>query len=282
MASPHVAGVAALIWAARPGLSVAELEAVLRASATDLGDPGRDDEYGSGEVDAAAALTAPVPSPLPTLDPAPGPSGPFTIQFSSPAAPVSQTATTFSVAWTTSHDVIDGLLVRLVWPLVDGGLCPDADQTADYQILPLVSPLADSGLRPGSCYRYEALAIDENGEVGDVVSEAVTIVDHVRPTIHARTPGPGASHVSPKASPRVVFSEPVTGVSAATLRLKNLATGKWVRTKVSYDPATKTATIDPALWMFSSRRYAIYVLSGIRDGSGNHILATHWSFTTGP
>ncbi|MDQ2965490.1 MAG: S8 family serine peptidase, partial [Chloroflexota bacterium] len=34
MASPHVVGVAALVWADRPGLGVAELEAVLRSSAT--------------------------------------------------------------------------------------------------------------------------------------------------------------------------------------------------------------------------------------------------------
>ncbi len=46
-----------------------ELEAVLRTSAKDLGDPGRDTIYGDGRVDAAAALVAPVPDPLPTLDP---------------------------------------------------------------------------------------------------------------------------------------------------------------------------------------------------------------------
>ena len=80
-------GVAALIWSARPSLSVAELEAVLRASAVDLGDPGRDNVYGSGRVDAEAALAEAVPSPLPDLEPAPGFTDPLTITFSSPAAP---------------------------------------------------------------------------------------------------------------------------------------------------------------------------------------------------
>jgi subtilisin family serine protease len=280
MASPHVAGVAALVWADRPGLDVAELEAVLRASATDLGAAGRDDHYGSGRVDAEAALAAAVPAPLPDPDPAPGPSGPFTIVFTAPVAPVSQTSTSFTVAWTTSHDVVDGVLVRLVWPLVHGGACPDEDSLSDYEILPFISPTDDTGLRPGFCYRYEALAIDENAELGDVISAPVTIVDHSRPTIHARTPKPGASHVSRKSSPRVVFSEPVSGVSSTTLRLKNLATDKWVKVKVSYDARTSTATIDPVLWMFTGQRYAIYATSGIHDGSGNHLLATHWSFTT--
>ncbi|MEO8228485.1 MAG: S8 family serine peptidase [Chloroflexota bacterium] len=280
MASPHVVGVAALVWADRPGLGVAELEAVLRASATDLGAPGRDDHYGSGRIDAAAALVAAVPVPLPDLDPAPGPAGPFTVEFTAPVAPVSQVSTSFTVAWTTSHEAIDGLLVRLVWPLVHGGACPSEDEFSDYEILPYVSPTEDRGLKPGYCYRYEVLAIDENSEFGDEISEPVTIVDHTRPRIQARTPKPGASHVLSKASPRVVFSEPVSGVSATTLRLKNLATDKWVKVRVRYDARTSTATIDPVLWMFPGRRYAIYATSLIRDGSGNHLLATHWSFTT--
>ncbi len=282
MASPHVAGVAALVWAKRPVLGVAELEAVLRASATDLGAPGRDDHYGSGRIDAAAALAAAVPVPLPNLDPAPGPSGPFTVEFTAPVEPVKQVSTSFIVAWTTSHAAVDGLLVRLFWPLVHGGACPSENEFSDYVILPFLSPTEDTGLKPGFCYRYEVLAIDENSEFADVISAPVTILDHTRPTIQTRTPRPGASHVSGKSSPRVVFSEPVSGVSATTLRLKNVATDKWVKVKVTYDAGTSTATIDPFLWMFPGRRYAIYATSGIHDGSGNRLVATHWSFTTKP
>ncbi|MDP9483224.1 MAG: S8 family serine peptidase, partial [Chloroflexota bacterium] len=280
MASPHVAGVAALVWADRPGLAVAELEAVLRASATDLGTPGRDDHFGNGRVDAAAALVGAVPVPLPDLDPVPGPPGPFTVQFTAPVAPVSQVSASFTVAWTTSHEAIDGLLVRLVWPLVHGGVCPSEDEFSDYQILAYLSPTDDTGLESGFCYRYEVLAIDENSEFADAISEPVTIVDHSRPRIKSRAPRPGAGEESAKASPRVVFSEPVSGASSTTLRLKNLATGRWVRIRVRYDARTSTATIDPVLWMLPGRRYAIYASPGIRDGSGNRLLATHWSFTT--
>jgi hypothetical protein len=55
-----------------------------------------------------------------------------------------------------------------------------------------------------------------------------------------------------------------------------------VRVKVTYNAATTTVTIDPRLWMFRHERYAIYLSSNIRDGSGNRLTATHWSFTTGP
>ncbi len=280
MASPHVAGVAALVLAARPSLDVAELEGVLRAGATDRGAPGRDDRYGSGVVDATGALAAPVPSPLPGFDPVPGPSGPLEVTFSSPIMPVHQLSLDFEVAWSASHQVVDGELVRLEWVLQHGGHCPDPlDDIYDYRVLPFDSPVLDSGLRPGFCYRWEALAIDENGDLGDTVSPSVTIVDHVRPRIEARSPGPGANRVSRKASPRIVFSEPVSGISASSLRLKNLATGRWVKARIVYHPTTLTAIIDPTLWMVPGRRYAVYLSAAIHDGSGNRLIASHWSFS---
>jgi lantibiotic leader peptide-processing serine protease len=54
MAAPHAAGVAALIIGANGGaMHPAQLEAVLRATADDLGKPGKDAFYGHGRVSAA-------------------------------------------------------------------------------------------------------------------------------------------------------------------------------------------------------------------------------------
>ncbi len=55
-ACPVVAGVAALILSLEPDLTSDEVRHVLEHSAKDLGDPGRDDFYGWGRVDARAAL----------------------------------------------------------------------------------------------------------------------------------------------------------------------------------------------------------------------------------
>jgi serine protease len=57
MACPHVSGVAALVIAAqRPNaVPVAMLRQALESTATDLGDPGRDDQFASGLVNAQAA-----------------------------------------------------------------------------------------------------------------------------------------------------------------------------------------------------------------------------------
>ena len=58
MASPHVAGVAALAKAVAPDLSPDLVEIALEGSATDLGVPGPDAVYGRGLVDAMAAVEA--------------------------------------------------------------------------------------------------------------------------------------------------------------------------------------------------------------------------------
>lgn len=55
MACPHVAGVAALVWSNFPTKSAIEMRQVLKQSADDLGDPGRDDSFGYGLVRADRA-----------------------------------------------------------------------------------------------------------------------------------------------------------------------------------------------------------------------------------
>lgn len=61
MAAPVVAGTAALIRSLHPGWSADQIADKLRASAQDLGVPGRDPDTGFGLVDAAAALNVAVP-----------------------------------------------------------------------------------------------------------------------------------------------------------------------------------------------------------------------------
>jgi len=70
-ASPHVAGAAALLLGANPGLDVAELHQLLLAKATDAGVPGWDQLYGAGRLalgPEGSAATRP-PAPLTTIVP---------------------------------------------------------------------------------------------------------------------------------------------------------------------------------------------------------------------
>ncbi len=56
MASPHVAGVAALLIANGYATTPADVRAAIETTAQDLGAPGKDNTYGNGLVNAAAAL----------------------------------------------------------------------------------------------------------------------------------------------------------------------------------------------------------------------------------
>ncbi len=69
MATPHVAGVAALIWSLQPTRSNVQVRQALTGSALDLGTTGRDTSFGFGLVQAKAAYDYLLnPPPLPVLD----------------------------------------------------------------------------------------------------------------------------------------------------------------------------------------------------------------------
>ena len=55
MATPHVAGVAALVWSHNAGCTNEQVRAALGLTAEDLGDPGRDNSFGHGLVQAKSA-----------------------------------------------------------------------------------------------------------------------------------------------------------------------------------------------------------------------------------
>lgn len=57
-ATPHVAGVMALVLSVDPSLRSWEVEDIIKLSAADRGAPGRDDEFGWGRVDARRAVEA--------------------------------------------------------------------------------------------------------------------------------------------------------------------------------------------------------------------------------
>jgi hypothetical protein len=73
MATPHVSGVAALLFAYNPTATADKVRQVMQSTALDLGPAGRDDEYGYGLVQAANALAAigGTPPTTPTLTPLP-------------------------------------------------------------------------------------------------------------------------------------------------------------------------------------------------------------------
>ncbi|MCA9300217.1 MAG: S8 family serine peptidase, partial [Phycisphaerales bacterium] len=68
--TPLVSGLAGLIWSAHPNLLPVQVEQMIFRNAVDLGDPGEDDAWGHGRIDAASAVACPVDLVVPwgTLD----------------------------------------------------------------------------------------------------------------------------------------------------------------------------------------------------------------------
>lgn len=56
MAAPHTAGTAALLLSGRHTLSPEDIKSIIESTAVDLGEPGKDNRYGSGRIDAVQAI----------------------------------------------------------------------------------------------------------------------------------------------------------------------------------------------------------------------------------
>ncbi len=276
-ASPLVAGVAALVRAARPGLTVDELEAVLRASAVDLGEPGYDTLYGDGLVDAAAALVEAVPDPLPVLDP-PGPLPPLSIQFLAPTAAVRQTASTYTVLLAIDGDVAESIALLGSWPMAGGHCRFSTDPTV--RLLTFGPTIELRNLHAGRCYQVIVAAIDEELNYAEAISPYIRILDLTAPLIAHRTPAPGRTGVGTSANVRIRFSEPVV-VRAADVRLRNARTGAVVKARYTWNARTNTLVVDPVTRLRAHTRYRVEVSSRIADRGGNLLKPTHWSFVTG-
>jgi serine protease len=75
MATPHVAGAAALLWAIAPNATAAEIVAALTGTALDLGTAGPDPVFGAGLInvfDAAKRLNPTAFEPIDPMNPPPG------------------------------------------------------------------------------------------------------------------------------------------------------------------------------------------------------------------
>ncbi|MGC9400147.1 MAG: S8 family serine peptidase [Anaerolineae bacterium] len=68
-ATPHVAGLAALIWSLDPTLTPDQVQSLMEENAVDRGTAGWDEDYGHGRIDLGATLQALDVLGAPTLDP---------------------------------------------------------------------------------------------------------------------------------------------------------------------------------------------------------------------
>jgi subtilisin family serine protease len=94
MATPHVAALAGLIRSIYPSETVDQVEATILSTAQDLGDPGRDNVFGAGRINAAAAVNLAPPDLI----------APVMTGLTSPSL-VRSASRAFTATWTATDNV---------------------------------------------------------------------------------------------------------------------------------------------------------------------------------
>jgi hypothetical protein len=191
--TPHVAAVAGLVRSAHPTATVDEVEAALRETAVDLGTAGRDNVFGSGRVNAAAAVAwtpaapTPTPTPAPTPSPTPIPS-PSAITVGSPVAGLTMTASTgIPIAWTESGDPFLSRSIQRQRAAAGNGACGSFGN--DGQPANVAGSPVGQTVSTGYCYRWVVSGSTAGATVTGTSGSA--LVDSAVPTTGASVTGAG-------------------------------------------------------------------------------------------
>jgi subtilisin family serine protease len=269
MATPHVAGLAALIRSLHPEFTLAEVETAIKATVLDLGDPGWDKYFGHGRIQPPLALAWEPPD---ITAPVATPGGPSAGQHSVPETVHPQ------VAFDEPVTGVDATSVRI---RTSTGIWLDAAVTYDGATnRATVEPVAL--LQSNTTYRVVV-----GGAIADLAGNFIvqdswgfTTGDTISPNVLESHPIDGATHVWRGVTITIKLDEKVTGVSGETIRLRNMKTGNRVAAKVTYDKATKTITIDPVRSLVDARWYRVRILHGIEDLAGNNLAEQGFTFKT--
>jgi hypothetical protein len=99
------------------------------------------------------------------------------------------------------------------------------------------------------------------------------VADKTPPKVASVNPANNATGIALGANVKATFSEPMRGssVNTATFKLKKAGTTTFLTATVTYDPVTKTATLNPNSNLQSGRTYVATVTSGAQDKAGNSL-----------
>jgi subtilisin family serine protease len=160
MATPHVAGGAALLLSEKPSLTRTQVKRALECSALELGTSGSDSDFGHGLIQLHDALLS-----VTTTDTTP-PTWPSGASLS-----VSNiTGTGVKVAWPAAHDI--GCVAR--YRIYQDGIEIAAVGAAK-------SSFAVSALTPVTKYAFIVRVEDKVGNLGPALSATVTTLDSIPP-----------------------------------------------------------------------------------------------------
>ena len=149
-----------------------------------------------------------------------------------------------------------------------------------------LTALANGTDGPNGVYRYGSANFPDLGyQASNYWADVVFVADVSPPTVTATSPAAGATGVPVGANATATFSEalvPAT-VNAANVLLRDPAQ-QLVPAVVTWDAATRTATLNPSADLAYSTAYTAVVkggAGGVTDIAGNPMAADFsWTFTT--
>ncbi len=235
MAAPHVAAIAALVWAANPSLTALQVARIMELTAQDKGAPGRDNEFGYGRVEALQAVQA-ARGPAPAVTPLPFPPQPTATPTLPPDRPAPATPTPTPTPFRLSPLVFGTIGFDTARPDVDTCLLPDA--SASFPAGPVLI--------------YYTAAYEGSGEYnrrvyldGDLISSTRLTAPGGERCLRSAVQGPQGFPLAPgtyTVELRVTNRQPVRGFFRIEGRRSEPTP---TATRTSTPPATRTPTPTP-------------------------------------
>jgi thermitase len=248
IASPIVAGVAALMLSANPALKPADVEALLEANADDRGSTAWDTGYGWGRVNAYRAVAA-----AKTSVPAPDTVAP-SVAISAPA-PASTVSGVAAVAVSASDN---GGISRV--ELYVDGVFYGSDTTAPYTVS------WDTRNTTNGSHAVVAKALDAAGNVGTSASVTVTVnnvSDATKPVV---------SITSSTVSSNTLSASVSATDNVAVTRVELFIDGAWAATRTAppYTFSLNLSSVSVGSHVLQAKAY---------DGAGNSAMSGSVGFS---
>jgi putative cell wall-binding protein len=296
-ASPNVAGVVALMRARYPSYSNQQIVDRLIATTDDLGYTGRDNRYGFGRVNAYRAVGgAPghvTQSQGDGLEPNNSLGAAGALPLNATTQPSNYPAS--DIDWFKVTAPRAGRIEVTVTAIIDASR-PQKSALHFDPILELYSTAGTLIARsddPSSSASTEKVGLQLAAGASAVVRVSnwfpngtkvaynirPTFIDNVAPLAVSRSPGASATGVDADSAVSITFDEAVTGVSSATLAIRDAA-GTVLPATVDYSASTRTATLRPARTLPGFATLRVTASGSIRDAAGNAFAGTTWTFTT--
>ena len=149
MATPHTAGVVALMLQKNPELTPLEIDSILETTAIDLGSAGKDNDFGAGRIDALNAVNA---TPVVGVPETPSVISPFDY-----AKLCTQTPT---LQFSTDDPQNDDVVYRVYWDTDTTFSSAESTTTGPYPSGAVASFVFPSSLTDGITYWWQVRAAD--------------------------------------------------------------------------------------------------------------------------